>query len=226
MNNSASNERKIRAPNHPAFFLKPSSCLVGHNQPIRVHDYYGSTHPEPELAVIIGRRAREVSPAEAPDAVFGYAIFNDITSNGMRAEDLFHYYALYASKENPDKLERVEQHLSYAGRYKGSDTFGPMGPWLVTKDVVSNPDDLDVTCRVAGELVAEDSTRYFNYNVAAVVSFISRFQTLEPGDVISTGTPAGVGVARRPARFLRPGDEVVVRISGIGELRNGVVAEA
>src|SRR5262245_7170294 len=95
MNNSASNSRKISAPNHPAFFLKPASCLVGHLQPVRIHDYYGSTHPEPELAVIIGRRAREVTPAQAPDAVFGYAIFNDVTSNGMRAEDLFHYYALY-----------------------------------------------------------------------------------------------------------------------------------
>ena len=129
--------------------------------------------------------------------MFGYTIFNDITSNGMRAEDLFHYYALYASKENPEKLERVEQHLSYAGRYKGSDTFGPMGPWLVTKDDVANPDDLEVTCRVAGDLVAEDSTRYFNYNVAGVVAFISRFQTLEPGDVISMGTAFKEGAARK-----------------------------
>lgn len=225
MNNSASNSRKISAPNHPAFFLKPASCLVGHLQPIRIHDYYGSTHPEPELAVIIGRRAREVTPAQALDAVFGYAIFNDITSNGMRAEDLFHYYALYASKENPDKLERVEQHLSYAGRYKGSDTFGPMGPWLVTQDDVPNPDDLEVSCRVAGELVAQDSTRYFNYNVAAVVSFISRFQTLEPGDVISMGTAFKEGAARKSihlANLARTAGPVEVTISGLGTLRNPV----
>lgn len=225
MNNSASNARKISAPNHPAFFLKPASCLVGHLQAIRIHDYYGSTHPEPELAVIIGRRTREVTPEQAPDAVFGYSIFNDITSNGMRAEDLFHYYALYASKENPDKLERVEQHLSYAGRYKGSDTFGPMGPWLVTKDNVPNPDDLGVTCRVAGELVAEDSTRYFNYNVAAVVSFISRFQTLEPGDVISMGTAFKEGTARKSihtANLARTAGPVEVTISGLGTLRNPV----
>ena len=225
MNNSASNARKISAPSHPAFFLKPASCLVGHLQPIRIHDYYGSTHPEPELAVIIGRRAREVSVAEAPQAVFGYTIFNDITSNGMRAEDLFHYYALYASKENPDKLERVEQHLSYAGRYKGSDTFGPMGPWLVTADEVPDPDDLAVTCRVAGELVAEDSTRYFNYNVAGVVSFISRFQTLEPGDVISMGTAFKEGTARKSihlANLARTAGPVEVSISGLGTLENPV----
>jgi 2-keto-4-pentenoate hydratase/2-oxohepta-3-ene-1,7-dioic acid hydratase in catechol pathway len=225
MNNSASNARKIKAPSHPAFFLKPASCLVGHLQPIRIHDYYGSTHPEPELAVIIGRRAREVSPAEAPAAVFGYTIFNDITSNGMRAEDLFHYYALYASKENPDQLERVEQHLSYAGRYKGSDTFGPMGPWLVTADDVPNPDDLAVTCRVAGELVAEDSTRYFNYNVAGVVSFISRFQTLEPGDVISMGTAFKEGAGRKSihlANLARTAGPVEVSIAGLGTLQNPV----
>jgi 2,4-diketo-3-deoxy-L-fuconate hydrolase len=225
MNNSASNSRKISAPDHPAFFLKPASCLVGHLQPIRIHDYYGSTHPEPELAVVIGRRAREISVADAPGAVFGYTIFNDVTSNGMRAEDLFHYYALYASKENPEKLERVEQHLSYAGRYKGSDTFGPMGPWLATRDEVPDPSDLEVSCRVAGELVAEDSTRYFNYNVAEVLAFISRFQTLEPGDVISMGTAFKAGTGRRSihlANLARTGGPVEVSISGLGTLRNPV----
>jgi 2-keto-4-pentenoate hydratase/2-oxohepta-3-ene-1,7-dioic acid hydratase in catechol pathway len=226
MNNSASNARKIKAPDHPAFFLKPSSCLIGHLQPIRVHEYYGSTHPEPELAVVIGRGGREIPQGRALDAVFGYTICNDITSNGMRAEDLFHYYALYASKDDPDKLERVEQHLSYAGRYKGSDTFGPLGPWLVTRDDIPNPDDLEVTCRVAGETVAEDSTRYFNYNVAAVVSFISCFQTLEPGDVISMGTAFKPAVAGRKsihlANLARTAGPVEVTIAGLGTLSNPV----
>ena len=225
MNNSASNARKISAPSHPAFFLKPASCLVGHLEPIRIHDYYGSTHPEPELAVIIGRRAREISVKDALDAVFGYTIFNDVTSNGMRAEDLFHYYALYASKENPEKTERVEQHLSYAGRYKGSDTFGPMGPWLVTRDEVPEPNDLDVSCRVAGELVAEDSTRYFNYDVGEVIAFISRFQTLEPGDVISLGTAFKAGPGRKSihtANLAKTPGPVEVSITGLGTLSNPV----
>jgi 2-keto-4-pentenoate hydratase/2-oxohepta-3-ene-1,7-dioic acid hydratase in catechol pathway len=226
MNNSASNARKISAPNHPAFFLKPASCLVGHNQTIRIHDYYGSTHPEPELAVIIGRRTREIPVNDALAAVFGYTIFNDVTSNGMRAEDLFHYYALYASKENPEKTERVEQHLSYAGRYKGSDTFGPMGPWLVTRDEVRDPDALDVTCRVAGEVVAEDSTRYYNFNVAEVIAFISRFQTLEPGDVISLGTAFKAGQQGRKsihtANLAKTAGPVEVSISGLGTLSNPV----
>jgi 2-keto-4-pentenoate hydratase/2-oxohepta-3-ene-1,7-dioic acid hydratase in catechol pathway len=225
MNNSASNARKIKAPDHPAFFLKPASCLVGHLQPIRIHEYYGSTHPEPELAVVIGRGGRQIPKEDALKAVFGYTICNDITSNGMRAEDLFHYYALYASKDDPDKLERVEQHLSYAGRYKGSDTFGPLGPWLVTRDDVPNPDDLDVTCSVAGEVVAEDSTRYFNYNVAAVIAFISRFQTLEPGDVISMGTafkPAAARKSIHTANLARTAGPVEVTISGLGTLSNPV----
>lgn len=225
MNNSASNSRKISAPNHPAFFLKPASCLVGHLQPIRIHEYYGSVHPEPELAVVIGRGGRQIPAEKARDAVFGYTICNDITGNGMRAEDMFHYYALYASKDDPDKLERVEQHLSYAARYKGSDTFGPLGPWVVTRDDVPNPDDLEVTCKVAGESVAEDSTRYFNYNVAAVVAFISRFQTLEPGDVISMGTAFKPAPGRRSihlANLARTKGPVEVTISGLGTLINPV----
>jgi 2-keto-4-pentenoate hydratase/2-oxohepta-3-ene-1,7-dioic acid hydratase in catechol pathway len=225
MNNSASNARKISAPNHPAFFLKPSSCLVGHLQPIRIYEYYGSVHPEPELAVVIGRGGRSIPQSEAHEAVFGYTICNDITGNGMRAEDMFHYYALYASKDDPDKLERVEQHLSYAARYKGSDTFGPLGPWVTTRDEVPNPDDLTVTCRVAGELVAEDSTKYFNYNVAAVVAFISRFQTLEPGDVISMGTAFKPGPGRKSihlANLARTAGPVEVTIAGLGTLSNPV----
>ena len=225
MNNSASNSRKISAPSHPAFFLKPASCLVGHLQPIRIHDYYGSTHPEPELAVIIGRRAREVSVAEAPDAVFGYSIFNDITSNGMRAEDLFHYYALYASKDDPDKLERVEQHLSYAGRYKGSDTFGPLGPWLVTRDEVADPQALEMWLDVNGTRMQSGNTRTMIFGVKKLVSYCSHYMTLMPGDVIATGTPPGVGMGKKPEPvWLKPGDVVTLGIQGLGEQRQKVVA--
>lgn len=188
MNNSASNERKISAPEHPAFFLKPSSCLIGHKQPVEIRTYYGSVHPEPELAVVIGKTARDVDAANSVEHIFGYTIFDDFTGNGMRSEDLFRYYALYASDKDADKLERREQHLSYAGRYKGTDSFGAMGPWLVTRDEIPDPDNLAVTCKVGGEIVAEDSTRYYNYKVAEIVSFISQFQTLHPGDVISCGT--------------------------------------
>jgi 2-keto-4-pentenoate hydratase/2-oxohepta-3-ene-1,7-dioic acid hydratase in catechol pathway len=228
MNNSASNERKISAPDHPAFFLKPSSCLVGHREPIRIRPYYGSVHPEPELAAIIGRVARDVSAADALDAVYGYTIFNDITGNGMRAEDRFHYYAVYAKKDDPNETERVEQHLSYAGRYKGTDTFGALGPWLVTKDEIENPDDLAVQCKVNGEVVADDSTRYYNYKVAEVVSFISQFHTLEPGDVVSFGTAFKPGAGRKSihlANFQTVPGPVEISIEGLGVLENPVVIE-
>jgi 2-keto-4-pentenoate hydratase/2-oxohepta-3-ene-1,7-dioic acid hydratase in catechol pathway len=228
MNNSASNERKIRAPDHPAFFLKPSSCLVGHEQPIRVRRYYGSVHPEPELAVVIGRRTRDVAARDALDAVFGYTIFDDLTGNGMRGEDRFHYYAVYAKKDNPNETERVEQHLSYAGRYKGSDCFGAMGPWLVTRDEIANPDDLDVYCKMGGELIAEDNTRYYNYKVAEVIAFISQFHTLDPGDVVSLGTAFKPGAGRKSihtANFQTVAGPVEIGIAGLGVQRNPILVE-
>ena len=228
MNNSASNARKIAAPDHPAFFIKPPSCLVGHLQPITMRTYYGSVHPEPELAVIIGERTRDVDAVEALNHVCGYSIFNDITGNHMRSEDMFHYYALYASPEDPDRLERREQHLSYAGRYKGADNFGVLGPWLVTADEIVNPDDLGVTCAVAGEIVAEDSTRYYNYKVAELISFISQFHTLNPGDIVSCGTafkPSGKRKSIHHANFLVSGGPVEITIDKLGTQHNPVMIE-
>ena len=219
MNNSASNARKISAPEHPAFFLKPASSLVAHQQPVLIREYYGSVHPEPELACVIGRTAREIAPERALDYVFGYTIFDDITGNGMRAQDRFHYYALYPKADNPAELERVEQHLSYAARYKGSDTFSAMGPWLVTADDIADPDNLDVSCKVGGELVAEDSTRYYNFKVAEVLSFISHFLTLHPGDVIAMGTAFKPSATRKSIHHANlqvvPGP-IEIEIRGLG----------
>lgn len=228
MNNSASNARKISAPDHPAFFLKPASCLVGHGEPVRVRPYYGSVHPEPELAVVIGHPTRDIPASEALSAVFGYTIFDDITGNGMRAEDMFHYWAVYASKDDPDKTERVEQHLSYAARYKGSDSFGVMGPWLVTRDEIEDPDDLDVHCRIHGETIAEDSTRFYNYKVAEVISFISYFHTLNAGDVISLGTAFKPSATRKSIHHANlqtvPGP-IEISIDGLGTQSSPVVIE-
>jgi 2-keto-4-pentenoate hydratase/2-oxohepta-3-ene-1,7-dioic acid hydratase in catechol pathway len=228
MNNSASNARKISAPDHPAFFLKPASCLIGHLDPIRVRRYYGSVHPEPELAVVMGQRTRDMPAARALDALFGYTIFNDVTGNGMRAEDMFHYWAIYPKKDNPNETERVEQHLSYAARYKGTDSFGVLGPWLVTRDEIADPDDLDVHCRINGEVIAEDSTRYYNFKVAEVVSFISYFHTLNPGDVISMGTAFKPSASRKSihhANFQTVPGPVEIAIDGLGTQQNPVVIE-
>jgi 2-keto-4-pentenoate hydratase/2-oxohepta-3-ene-1,7-dioic acid hydratase in catechol pathway len=146
----------------------------------------------------------------------------------MRAEDRFHYWAVYAKKDNPSETERIEQHLSYAGRYKGTDTFGAMGPWLVTKDEIANPDDLAVTCKIGGELIAEDNTRYYNYKVAEVVSFISQFHTLHPGDVVSLGTAFKPGQGRRSihtANFQTVAGPVEVAIEGLGVQENPILIE-
>ena len=228
MNNSASNERKISAPDHPAFFLKPSSCLIGHRHPIKIRNYYGSVHPEPELAIVIGKLSKDLDAVGALDHVFGYTVFNDITGNGMRAEDMFHYWALYADAENHGELQRREQHLSYAARYKGTDTFGAMGPALVTTDEVPDPDNLDVFCSLNGEIIADDSTRYYNYKVAEVISFISQFQTLEAGDVISCGTAFKPSKNRKSihhANFQEAQGLVEITISGIGTLTNPIELE-
>jgi 2-keto-4-pentenoate hydratase/2-oxohepta-3-ene-1,7-dioic acid hydratase in catechol pathway len=228
MNNSASNARKIKAPDHPAFFLKPNSCLVGHKQPIVIRSYYGSVHPEPELAVVIGKKTRDITPEEARDHIFGFSIFNDVTGNGMRAEDLFQYYALYPKKENPDDVEKVEQHLSYPARYKGTDTFGSLGPWIVTKDEIANPDELSVNCWIADEKIADDNTRYYNYKVAEVISFLSYFHTLSAGDIVSMGTAFKPGATRRSihhANFLKVGGPVSIEIEGLGHQENPVIIE-
>jgi 2-keto-4-pentenoate hydratase/2-oxohepta-3-ene-1,7-dioic acid hydratase in catechol pathway len=226
MNNSASNERKISAPEHPAFFLKPTSCLLAHEAEIEIRSYYGSVHPEPELAVVLGKTLRDVTPEEAAQGIFGYTIFDDITGNGMRAQDMFRYYALYPKPENPDEVERVEQHLSYAARYKGTDCFGVMGPWVVTADEIENPDDLAVSCYIGDEKIADDSTRFYNYKVAEVLSFLSYFQTLSAGDVVSMGTAFKPGATRRSihhANFLRVGGPVTVEIECLGSQSNPVV---
>lgn len=228
LNNSASNSRKISAPEHPAFFLKPASCLVGHGQPLVMRSYYGSMHPEPELSMIIGKTARDVDAADALEYIYGYSIFNDITGNEMRAADLFHYQALYAAKDDPNKIEKREQHLSYAGRYKGTDNFGVLGPWLVTRDEVDNPDNLAVTCKVSGETVAEDNTCYYNYKVAEILSFISQFQTLNPGDVISCGTafkPSANRKSIHQANFLVTGGPVEISIEKLGTQCNPIIVE-
>jgi 2-keto-4-pentenoate hydratase/2-oxohepta-3-ene-1,7-dioic acid hydratase in catechol pathway len=228
LNNSASNSRKISAPDHPAFFLKPASCLVGHLQPVVVRSYYGSVHPEPELAVVIGKTTRDVDAVEALEYVYGYTIFDDITGNEMRAGDLFHYQALYASEDDPDRIEQREQHLSYAGRYKGTDCFGVLGPWLVSCDEVADPDNLSVSCRVNGEMVAEDNTCYYNYKVAEIVSFISQFLTLSAGDIISCGTafkPSKNRKSIHQANLQLTGGPIEISIENLGTQRNPVVSE-
>jgi len=228
MNNSASNERKISAPDHPAFFLKPTSCLIGHKEPILIRSYYGSAHPEPELAIVIGKKTRDVDATNAMENIFGYTIFNDVTGNGMRSDDLFHYWALYSKDNDPESLERREQHLSYAARYKGTDTFGCVGPWLVTSDEIADPDNLNVYCSIGGESIAEDSTRYYNFKICEVISYLSQYQTLNPGDIISCGTAFKPSPGRKSihhVNFQKVNGPVEISIDGLGTLINPIIIE-
>lgn len=191
LNNRALDKVKIRAPtDHPAFFLKPSTALTGHGCPVRLRSAFGLTHPEPELAVVIGRTLKDVAPARALEGVFGYTICNDITSVGMREEDSFsvRYY-----RPDPETGKAIPDvgHTSYPGRYKASDTFAPMGPWLTTPDEVPDPADLKVQCRLGERLVASDHTRNYVWDVPNAIAQVTRTMTLLPGDVISMGTAVG-----------------------------------
>jgi 2-keto-4-pentenoate hydratase/2-oxohepta-3-ene-1,7-dioic acid hydratase in catechol pathway len=230
LNNRALDAIKIRAPtDHPAFFLKPFTALTGHRTPVRMRASYGLTHPEPELAVVIGRTVSNATPETAMEAVFGYSILNDITSVGMREEDSF---SVRYFKPGPGgEVTMGEAHTTYPGRYKASDTFAPMGPWLVTRDEIPDPAALKIECRLGERLVASDHSKNYVWGVAQALSHISRTMTLLPGDVVSMGTAVG-GDEDDPAAPNVPGvtranlngfDGLVsVTIARIGTLSNSI----
>jgi 2-keto-4-pentenoate hydratase/2-oxohepta-3-ene-1,7-dioic acid hydratase in catechol pathway len=226
LNNSANADRIMSGPAHPATFNKPSTSLLGHNQPIRLKKKFGRVHPEPELAVVIGTGGSDIDRDDAMSHVFGYTIINDLTSPTMRAEDTFHYRAIHPRTDGSAGIEYVDTWVTYSGRYKGSDGFGPIGPWIVTADEVPDPHALTVTCVHQGRLITEDSTKNLTHKVADVVSFMSGFQTLEPGDIIAMGTAlkasASGGGAVQNVNLTTLGGRIEVTISGIGTLSNPV----
>ncbi len=154
---------------------------------------------EAELAVIIGRRARKVSQRDALNYVFGYTVLNDVTARDLQ--------------------NRTSQF--FVG--KSIDGYAPMGPWIVTADEIPDPQNLNVGCRVNGVVKQSGHTREMLYPVAYIIEDLSRWMTLEPGDIITTGTPAGVGFARKPPEFLKPGDVLESEVERIGVIRNKVV---
>ncbi|GGX25053.1 hypothetical protein GCM10007242_35800 [Pigmentiphaga litoralis] len=225
LNNSANVDRIVKGPSHPAVFTKPLTALVGHGSPIRLKSHYGRVHPEPELAVIIGKRATDIDAADAYDHVFGYTIHNDLTSPTMRDEDSFHYRAIHPAAEG-EGIRYVESHVSYSGRYKGSDTFSALGPWIVTKDEIADPHSLDISCHVRDECFASDNTVNLFHKVPEVLAFLSGYMTLLPGDVVSMGTALASG--GKPGRAVQNADlnkmggPVSVTIERIGTLQNPV----
>jgi 2-keto-4-pentenoate hydratase/2-oxohepta-3-ene-1,7-dioic acid hydratase in catechol pathway len=190
-------------PKEPIVFLKSLGALCGPNDDVIIPEGSVKTDWEVELAVIIGATARNVPEERAMDHVAGYAICNDVS-------------------EREWQLERGGSW----DKGKGCDTFGPLGPWLVTKDEVPDPQDLAMTLDVDGVRMQDGSTRTMIFGVRQVVSYVSRFITLHPGDVISTGTPPGVGLGKKPPVFLKAGQVMRLSIQGLGEQVQRTVAGA
>lgn len=226
LNNSANADRIVSGPKHPAIFIKAANALIGHDEAIEVKEHFGRVHPEPELAIVVGRTAKDIGPASAYDYVFGYTIHNDITSPTMRGEDTFNYRAIHPSKNGGNEIEYVDSYVTYSGRYKGSDTFSPLGPWLVTRDEIDNPHGLTVTCCHKGEVVTEDNTENLFHRVPDVLAFVSSYITLLPGDVVSMGTAlkqaASSGRAVQNVDLQKLGGPVTITIEKIGTLSSNV----
>ena len=188
-------------PEYPTFFAKYTNVIIGPQQPIVYPRVSIQMDYEAELAVVIGKRARYVTEAHALEYVFGYTIFNDVTAR--------------------DYQNRTSQWTLG----KSFDTFGPMGPVLITADEIPDPGHLDLALTLNGQEMQHSNTSNFIFPIPFVIAYLTQAITLEPGDVIATGTPSGIGSMRQPPVFMKPGDEVRVRIEKIGELVNTVVAE-
>ncbi|MYN20087.1 2-hydroxyhepta-2,4-diene-1,7-dioate isomerase [Rugamonas sp. FT107W] len=188
-------ESGMAVPSEPVLFAKATSSIIGCNDPVVLPRDSVKSDWEVELGVVIGTRARYVEEGEALDYVAGYCVVNDLS-------------------EREYQLERGGQW----DKGKGCDTFGPVGPWLVTADEVRDPQNLDMWLDVNGKRYQTGSTRTMVFTVAQLVSYISRFMTLNPGDVISTGTPPGVGLGQKPEPvYLRAGDRMTLGIEGLGQ---------
>ena len=188
-------------PKEPVLFNKAPSCIVGPNDDVVIPKGSRKTDWEVELAIVIGTRASYVSEAEALRHVAGFCVCNDVS-------------------EREFQIERSGQWM----KGKSCPTFGPLGPWLVTPDEIADPQKLDMWLDVNGERMQSGSTATMVFGVETLVSYISQFMILEPGDVITTGTPPGVGMGRKPPIFLKPGDTVSLGIDGLGRQAQRVVA--
>jgi ureidoglycolate lyase len=184
-------------PPEPVLFMKATSAVCGPNDDVIIPKGSLKTDWEVELGVVIGREARYVDEADAMSHVAGYCVINDVSERAFQ-------------------IERAGQWV----KGKSADTFGPTGPWLVTADEVADPQDLQMWLKVDGHMYQNGSTRTMVYGVRHLVSYVSQFMSLQPGDIISTGTPPGVGMGQKPAPvYLRPGQVMTLGIEGLGEQR-------
>ncbi len=194
-------ESQIPIPADPVVFSKMATSVIAHGEPIVLTKATKKVDYEAELAVVIGKEGREIKAKDAMDYVAGYTCLHDVSER--------HY-----------QLEKAGGQWLLG---KSFDTFCPMGPGLVTKDEIKNPHALDVTFRLNGKVMQKSNTKHLIFDIPAIIAYLSKVCTLEPGDVISTGTPGGVGFARKPPVFLKPGDVCRVEVAKIGALENPVV---
>ena len=195
-------ESGMQVPPEPVIFMKATSAICGPTDPVIIPRGSVKTDWEVELAIIIGKHAKYVSEADAMDHVAGYAVSHDVSERAFQTE-------------------RSGQWT----KGKSCDNFGPLGPWLVTRDEVADPQDVGLWLKVNGVTRQDGSTRTMVYGVKYLVSYLSQFMSLEPGDVISTGTPPGVGMGMKPPVYLKAGDVVELGIKGMGSQRQDVIAD-
>ncbi len=193
-------EAGMAIPPEPIVFSKAITCLSGPDDPILLPPGSKKTDWEVELGVVIGTRAQYVDEAEALNYVAGYCVVNDVSERAWQLQS------------------------SQWDKGKGADSFGPVGPWLVTPDEILDVQDLDLYLEVNGKRMQTGSTATMIFGVAHLISYLSRYMTLEPGDIIATGTPPGVGMGRTPPRYLKKGDTVRLGIPGLGEQQQTVQA--
>ena len=195
-------ETGAEIPDKPVVFAKYPNTIIGNGEAIRIPPIAEQIDYEAELAVVVGRRARNVPESEALEYVFGYTNSNDVSARDLQ--------------------------FSEGGQWtrsKSIDTFLPLGPYVATRDEVPDPQNLYIRAILNGEVVQDGTTSTMIFSVAEIVSFLSQGMTLEPGDIIITGTPPGVGMARDPQLWMKPGDDVSIEIEGLGTLTNPVEAE-
>jgi 2-keto-4-pentenoate hydratase/2-oxohepta-3-ene-1,7-dioic acid hydratase in catechol pathway len=196
-------ESGMTVPAEPIIFMKATSCLSGPNDDIVIPRGSQKTDWEVELGVVIGKTAKYVSEKDALSHVAGFCVVHDVSERAFQ-------------------LEGTGQWV----KGKSADTFGPIGPWLVTTDEIPKWNDLEMWLDVDGRRYQSGNTRTMVFGVEFLVSYLSRFMSLRPGDVIATGTPPGVGHGQKPPVYLRPGNEVRLAVAGLGEQRQRVVADA
>ena len=193
-------ETGMTIPNEPIIFIKANSCISGPNDNVLLPKKSKKTDWEIELGIVIGKKAQYISEDKSFDHIFGYCIVNDIS-------------------EREFQIERSGQW----DKGKGCDTFGPIGPYLVTKDEINEVQNLSLELKLNGEIMQKGNTNKMIFDVKHLVSYLSHFMTLYPGDIITTGTPSGVGMAKKPQIFLKNGDEMMLKIDGLGSQKQKVV---